>query len=157
MEKKRKSYILTTTNPNYPNKEFRLFDSHCHPTDDFENLDHLEKMETNKIALMGTSPKDWERIINASQKYKSKTVFGVGEKKKKRKSKNKDKNLTPFFNIIGIHPWYAHLYSENEEWKDLLIKNLNRYPDCIVGEIGLDKVVKKKKDYIKKRASSFSL
>eukprot|EP01091_Cochliopodium_minus_P004049 TRINITY_DN1396_c0_g2_i1.p1 TRINITY_DN1396_c0_g2~~TRINITY_DN1396_c0_g2_i1.p1 ORF type:complete len:309 (+),score=78.97 TRINITY_DN1396_c0_g2_i1:46-972(+) len=103
----------------FSNKDFKLFDCHCHPTDDMNNIHLLKEFKVTKLAMMGTSPKDWDKIITVAHKNKSKTIFG-----------------------LGIHPWFAHLYVENDSWKDLLIQKIKESDPHFLGEIGLDKVAK---------------
>lgn len=64
----------------------------------------------------GTSEKDWDRVIEISQKYKS---------------------VIPAF---GIHPWF--IANRSEKWLDKLECVLKSFPEASVGEIGLDYTLK---------------
>ena len=98
--------------------DMKLFDSHCHITDHAEELSNLKDLKISKIALMGTKPQDWDVIAQTHQTHPEKVVFG-----------------------FGIHPWFAHKFTDSEDWFNLLRQKAKEHPISFIGEIGIDKAV----------------
>ena len=96
-----------------------IYDAHCHVHLDSDQRqlevasDYLKQLAGS--ALMSTRPDDWEQALHLSSQIQSTRC------------------------LLGIHPWFAHLYTENLSWLEDLRGKLLTHPDCAVGEIGLDK------------------
>ncbi|KAN0012548.1 hypothetical protein ACTFIU_007855 [Dictyostelium citrinum] len=128
-----------------------IIDSHCHIHEDVEHLQESCDLPFKKILLMGTTVQDWDRVNQLADKI------------------NDDNRIIRCF---GIHPWFVFNYlppseligkikessDENtnnnnnnknlikidDTWKIKMKELLIKYPNSIVGEIGIDKVTKVK-------------
>src|SRR5277367_6526268 len=120
-----------------------LHDAHCHPTDHPHTLSNIDTTTTGSLCAMSTRPDD-QSLVDSFSKHNLDTVI-------------------PFF---GYHPWFAHLFSVDDQthyetifkptpsedfvshlpkpisWdaalKDLRAR-LEANSNAQVGEIGLDK------------------
>ncbi|EAL64556.1 hypothetical protein DDB_G0285437 [Dictyostelium discoideum AX4] len=120
-----------------------IIDSHCHIHEDVEHLQESCDLPFKKILLMGTTVEDWDKINQLADKI------------------NDDNKIIRCF---GIHPWFVYNYlppteligkikegdgsndsiiiSIDETWRIKMKELLLKYPNSIVGEIGIDKVTK---------------
>ncbi len=95
-------------------------DSHCHlqdPAFDSDRDSIIRKAQAAgvvKFCCDSSNEPDWIRVEHLYRRYGANVI-------------------RPGF---GIHPWYAGQTSSG--WQDRLIRLLNRLPDSIVAEIGLD-------------------
>ncbi|KYR00429.1 hypothetical protein DLAC_03185 [Tieghemostelium lacteum] len=125
-----------------------IVDSHCHLQEDTENIEHSLELPYEKMFLMGTTVEDWDRVNTLADRFNDKW-----------------KDTKTAYRSFGIHPWFVYKlqppqeligqpidtlkpdgdkYQVDNSWYDKLRENLIRYPDAIVGEIGIDKVTKVK-------------
>ena len=89
----------------------KYIDAHCHILSD-ETMNAAVARGVGRFIVNSTAPADWAAVVNMAQRE---NVFGA----------------------IGIHPWYvSEIY---DGWDTELIDVLNKNPDLMVGEIGLDK------------------
>ncbi|KAI9152421.1 Cut9-interacting protein scn1 [Blastocladiella emersonii ATCC 22665] len=105
----------------------RLVDVHCHLTDTPALLPLLAAdpahdgsgVRTGRVALMGTSPRDWDAVLAARTAYPAHTVAG-----------------------FGVHPWFAPatLALTENDWLARLEALVRDHPWAFVGEIGMDRV-----------------
>ncbi|RKP26420.1 TatD family [Syncephalis pseudoplumigaleata] len=108
-----------------------LYDAHCHIVDDApEQYPLVDELQTRRLCLMGTRPRDWPAVRRLAQQYPHK--------------------IQPAF---GLHPWYAEQDASPPAprsgesglwWLPMLRAYLADCPEAIVGEIGLDKVARDK-------------
>jgi Tat protein secretion system quality control protein TatD with DNase activity len=134
---------LLSTLPSLPPDLYRrLNDAHCHPTDVPHSVSQIDPSRGGSLCAMSTRPNDQDLVSSFA-------------------SDNPD-TVVPFF---GYHPWFAHLFSVDENhyrsilkptppddfvshllkptpWEEILIdlrKRLESNPYAQVGEIGMDK------------------
>ncbi|KAG2171691.1 hypothetical protein INT43_008071 [Umbelopsis isabellina] len=135
-----------------------LCDNHCHPHDDLDQLDTIQKLRTGHLTLMGVREQDWDVVKKVVDQCKINDTDIIGK-------------CVPSF---GVHPWYSHLvrgpsqsqtetneqYYErilvskngiekmdlikhlptpSDAWLQTLRANLEKYPTALVGEIGFDR------------------
>ncbi|MFA5687760.1 MAG: TatD family hydrolase [Kiritimatiellales bacterium] len=99
----------------------KLFDAHCHLQDDrlFADLENIVaragKSGVEKMICAGTSPADWNRVLECAQRFPH--------------------NIIP---ALGIHPWFVEGGTRPpgalQTLENLLIQN----PAAAIGETGLD-------------------
>ncbi|EGC30289.1 hypothetical protein DICPUDRAFT_157997 [Dictyostelium purpureum] len=124
--------------------EFRgeIIDSHCHIHEDVEHIKESLELPFKKMLLMGTTVQDWDRV--------NKLLESSGN--------NQDR----FIRCFGIHPWFVYqinppkellgttnsenneVFKIDESWYSTMKEQLLKYPDSLVGEVGIDKVTKVK-------------
>jgi Tat protein secretion system quality control protein TatD with DNase activity len=51
--------------------QWSLYDAHCHPQDDPRHLELFLKIETSKVAAMGTKESDWQAVEDLYKTYPS--------------------------------------------------------------------------------------
>jgi TatD family hydrolase len=96
-----------------------VFDAHCHWHLN-SNRDAIENLgkEVYKFALTCTQPTDWQKAIDISKAF--------------------DYNVPV---ALGSHPWWIHENKAHfETWIEELERVVSETPNCIIGEIGLDKI-----------------
>ncbi|KAK5580710.1 hypothetical protein RB653_000734 [Dictyostelium firmibasis] len=135
-----------------------IIDSHCHIHEDIEHLQESCDLPFKKVLLMGTTVEDWDRVNQLADKINNddKVIrcFGIhpwfvynylppteliGQVLKEgeittNNSNNNDSSSSSNSNknIIKI----------DETWKIKMKEQLIKYPNSMVGEIGIDKVTK---------------
>lgn len=96
----------------------KLFDAHCHLQDDAlfpmfgKIMERAAAAGIEKLVVCGTSFRDWEKVIQCSEKYQQ------------------------VFPMIGIHAWFV-----SNDWKEGfqgLEKTVRDFPTIGIGETGLD-------------------
>ena len=101
-----------------------IYDAHCHfhLNESDESLSDLYKVagDLSGFALMSTQANDWETTKLLCQKLDPITRY--------RNSY-----------MLGIHPWFAHHYVNNDDWLKELEILLLEDQHAGVGEIGLDR------------------
>ncbi|KAJ3381386.1 hypothetical protein HDU92_005350 [Lobulomyces angularis] len=104
----------------------KTIDAHSHlPESDLNVLKNsLTELKINKFVIMGTSPKDWPIVEELAKTFPNKII--------------------PSF---GVHPWSSEQLPEN--WFTELESYVDRHPNCLIGEIGLDKVAKNRETNVK--------
>ncbi|KAJ3081413.1 hypothetical protein HK102_002358 [Quaeritorhiza haematococci] len=109
----------------------KVVDVHCHiqetPLDQLR--EKLPAVKVSKFFVMGTQLSDWPLVETLAKEFPDRIV--------------------PAF---GVHPWFAHQHihlsdgetnpSETEDWLSTLLSDHSKYPNSILGEIGLDGVAK---------------
>jgi Tat protein secretion system quality control protein TatD with DNase activity len=134
--------LLSTLPSLPPDLHRRLNDAHCHPTDVPSSVSRIDPSRGGSLCAMSTRPNDQDLVSSFS-------------------NDNTD-TVIPFF---GYHPWFAHLFSVDENhyrsilkptppddfvshlpkptlWEEILFdlrKRLESNPSAHVGEIGMDK------------------
>lgn len=88
-----------------------FIDAHIHLIDEQE-LKLAQKMGVKRFIINATHPDNWDQIINFA-------------------SKN-----TGVYPCIGVHPWFCD--NLEDQWAKKLEEQLKKYPNLMVGEIGLD-------------------
>ena len=94
----------------------KIIDAHCHiqSTQDIAHmLSRADDMGVVGAICNATSPADWGRIIELTQKYAG------------------------LYGCIGVHPW--HIAGLAPGWNDKMHEMLRQFPTLMVGEVGLDK------------------
>eukprot|EP01132_Coremiostelium_polycephalum_P003943 gene3943-4925_t len=135
----------------YNNVIYSNENTHCHIQEDTDEFQSSTQLPFDKLLLMGTSVEDWDRVNNLTNLY---------QQQHKDSNNNNNNNSNKFIRCFGIHPWFAYKYNppaellgkplsfttvasnNNNKWVKFLRDNLERYPESIVGEIGIDKVSK---------------
>ncbi len=101
-----------------------VFDAHCHfhLNNQIENYNGLKALaqQVAGFAFMSTQEQDWSSVKQLSQVL------------------TQDQGAVCSY-MLGIHPWFAHLYTSDNRWFDTLEALLLENPNAGVGEIGLDK------------------
>ena len=97
----------------------QFIDMHTHLQDKkFIDIDNIIKTSYQKgvkhFVICGTNQKDWKKVSEIHENYKDIT--------------------TPCF---GVHPWFVKCVDKN--WKNELNEYLDKYPNALIGEIGLDR------------------
>ncbi|EGG16344.1 hypothetical protein DFA_09375 [Cavenderia fasciculata] len=124
----------------YQESKHLIIDSHCHIQEDQEMISMVENQSTYPMHcswLMGTTVEDWDRVDRYADKMGDRAL-----------------------RCYGIHPWFAYQYHPPKElidqkdndgqyriddkWYIELEKRLIKYPNAMVGELGIDKVTKVK-------------
>ena len=100
------------------------FDAHCHLMDDSVFLT-AQTAGVSAFIVNTTRPDEWEKAADLN------------------------KRLTGIYFCAGIHPWYVR--DAYPGWQQHLCAFLKKYPQAMVGEIGLDK----KKPFFDEQISVF--
>ena len=88
------------------------FDAHCHLMDDSVFLRAQEK-GIKAFIVNTTGPNEWEKVADLNRR------------------------VTGIYFCAGVHPWFVNDLPSN--WQNRLCAFLEKYPDAMIGEIGLDK------------------
>ena len=88
------------------------FDAHCHLMDE-SVFRQAQKNDVRFFIVNTTRPEEWERVALLN------------------------KQQTGIYFCAGIHPWFIN--GLHKGWQNDLEDFLIRYPDAMIGEIGLDK------------------
>src|SRR5271170_3721705 len=84
--------LISTIPPIPSSLRNRLHDAHCHPTDHPHTLSQIDTSASGSLCAMSTRPDD-QSLVESFSKDNPDTVI-------------------PFF---GYHPWFAHLFSVEDE------------------------------------------
>ncbi|MEO0795044.1 MAG: TatD family hydrolase [Verrucomicrobiota bacterium] len=102
--------------------EHSFYDAHCH-WHDSRLLSHatqiaadLESIDVQRAVVNGTHPDDWDAVASLAER---------------------DPRVIPAF---GLHPW--HINDAPDNWLERLRTYLDRFPNALVGEVGLDRWIK---------------
>lgn len=96
----------------------QFIDTHIHLQDYKSNnainiITSAIQQGCDKMLCVSSHPSDWGQISQLSNIY--------------------SQNLIPVF---GVHPWYVK--AVHSEWKDILCEYLNKFPNALLGECGID-------------------
>jgi TatD DNase family protein len=101
-----------------------FFDMHCHLQDIKDDIGTVIRRAADVgvegMLCCGTSPADWEHVAELADTYSA---------------------VIPAF---GLHPWYVA--EAGDDWLHKLRGLLERYPDAVVGEIGIDRSRRRRAD-----------
>lgn len=126
-----------------------MFDAHCHPTDSPDTLDLIPDMKTGLLACMSTNFQDIERVESIADWPKVVPCFGyhpwftwkVSIDDLEDKShysqvlagpKGSEEELGAFITSLDPPKPFS-------EYLDRMRRGLEKHPDAMVGEAGLDK------------------
>lgn len=87
------------------------FDAHCHLQNQ-RRFEKAKKLNLNYFIVNATQPDNWEEVCLASEV------------------------MPEILPCLGVHPWYANRLPVH--WENKLSQYLNRNPNIMIGEIGLD-------------------
>nr|CAG8520351.1 1174_t:CDS:2 [Entrophospora candida] len=111
-------------------------DVHTHAHIDIKNIEYIGELKTDKLCLMGTNIKDLDLVAELSIKYKDKIIPYNNDS-----SSSYNEFIEELPNPIAFNIWYDKLESLIIKYKE----------NCLIGEIGIDKLFRLKNPNINKK------